>query len=300
MTNLAELIDDLAKKAGLSGDHEGLKAIINASTGIAIDSEIEQALTSNLLSIQAAKSNVAVKNHHISHFAKSIDEMLDKRLQKLGFSEEDMNPIFEEKSTGKRVDMTIEKMVKKMESLEASQKKSGKDGDKDLEKTYKDQIEKLNNEMNSLRETHLKDIDNERGAHSDYVKNSIIESEFLKHKWSENFTPDLRKDLSKIALEKELNKMGAKIVKDEKGELKLVQVANPELEYFDSTNKKITFTELVPHIMATNKFIAVSASTDPGTSTNPIVGGGKLPDTPKGNNTVTNLLNKSLQDQNQI
>lgn len=292
--NIGEVIAELAQKAGMSVDHDGLKSLLSLTSEV--NSEVERALN-GLISVDAAKNDKSIKWHYLHQAFDVINEELLTRAEKLQMGEDMVKLLKKDDMSGHR---KINSFLDKMEELKAAQKDAKKDGDKDAEKLLKLEIEKLNGSINAIKEEHVTAIKAKDDHHINYIKDSKILNAFSSQNWSDLYAPDMREGLTKFALEKELNKMGAKIVSDDKGELKLVQSANPEMEYFDSSNKKVIFTELVPQIMAANKFSAVSAQADPVTPQNNIVGGGKPPVTPQGNNTVANLLNKSLQDQNQI
>lgn len=291
MKKVGEIFADLAQKTGLPVEHKGLKDLLSLTSDV--DPEVEKAIN-GLISLDAAKNNSALKSHYFRQAYDAIDQEVIKRADKLQLETDFVEGLKTEQSTNKKLNSFLDKL----EELKEAQKTAKGTGDKDAEKTLKAEIEKLNGSINSIRTEHDKAIKAKDEFHNNYIKDSKIINSFASEKWSDLYAPEMRGDLARIALEKELNKIGAKIVTDEKGELKLVQAANPEMEYFDSSNKKVNFTELVPQIMATNKFSAVSASTEPVTP-QITVGGGKPPVTPQGNNTVANLLNKSIQDQQQ-
>jgi hypothetical protein len=294
MKKVGELFADLAQKAGISIDHKGLKDLLSLTSDV--DTEVERAIN-GLISVDAAKNDKTIKWHYLHQAFDVVNDELLSRAEKLKMGDDIMKVLKTDDMSGHR---KIKSFLDKMEEMKAAAVEPKKETDKEAEKLLKSEIEKLNGSLSAMKETHANDIKAKDEFHNNYIKDSKILNVFSSQNWSEHYAPDMRESLTKIALEKELNKMGAKIVSDEKGELKLVQSANPEMEYFDSSNKKVIFTELVPQIMAANKFSVVSDKTDPVTPQNTIVGGGKPPVTPQGNNTVANLLNKSLQDQNQL
>ncbi len=119
----------------------------------------------------------------------------------------------------------------------------------------------------------------------------------------------MRPALSKIALDAELTKMGAVLVRDSAnpGQLKLVQAKDTSMDYFDSSNKPVIFAQLADRIMTDKNFKAVSA--DPqgeggqGQQTSlqgQNANGGAGKQQSRSGNLVKDLLSKSMADQEKI
>lgn len=283
---LGLVIADLLEKVGKDPNGEEYKAILG------IQSEIPEETVSainGLMTEQAAKNNLSIKNHFIHSAYNPLDNEIHNQADLFELSDEDKDLLKSEKSTGKKQKLLFNMLQNKL-------KEKVKDKDPDSGK-FKTEIENLRKQL-SEKETEFNSKLSEKDSyHKNYVLGSKIESEFSKHPWSENYAPEMRSDLAKIALNKYLSSNGAKLALDEQNNLKIVKADNEELEYFDNSNKKVTFTELAAKLMADNKFLRVSPKE---TITNPVVaiGSNPVPTTPsKSNNTVLQALRRSQQDQ---
>jgi hypothetical protein len=64
-------------------------------------------------------------------------------------------------------------------------------------------------------------------------------------------------DVAQSLINKALTEKGAILVKNGTG-LKLMQAADPALEYYDSSNKAVSFNDFVDRTLADARFLAVS------------------------------------------
>lgn len=292
----------LAEKAGLDKNSEDLKAL--AALDMEIPTHIVNVMDTKLMTEASAKSNPALKGHFISSFADGIETSLFEKMKKLGLPENILEEVkTAEKTSGKRIELAFEKLH---EHKENQLKEAKKSGDKDSEKVYKEQINDLNNQMASMKEEWEKEKGTLLSGFEQDRINDETAREFLSKNWSKNYKDNLRRTLADVALKEALENLegsngvkGAKVVRDpETKKLKLVQAKNPEMDFFDKSNKKINFTELVDNIMLSNNFLAVSDDDDSGQGTSKTTVGGGNPQTQgTSKNPVLDLIRKSQQDQ---
>ncbi len=287
MKKLGELLNEAAVKAGIPADHPGLKQL--QALTMDVDDTITTAFD-GLMSLEGAKMNGKLKSHFIANFADGLDKNILEKAKEYGLSDEVIAEIKAEHSTVKRANILLEKATAHIKETASK----GKKGDEDTEK-YKEAIKKLTDDISKIsKDYELKEKDLKTGFESERLM-ANIENAFNKYKWSDSFPKEVRSDLAKLSLNKELNEIGAKVVRDEKGVMKLVQIKNPELDYLDSKNQSITFEALADRIMANNKYIAVNdpGNPDPGQGKPPVPGNDPVP--PKKSNPVSDLVNSSLR-----
>lgn len=287
---LSQLISNLLEKAGIDVTAEALKPVLSITTDIPDD--ISGKLESELITKEAAKSNVDLKNHFVGQYIKGAVKQAKESIISVGVDEEVVNKIFAPDSK--------ESFTKQIqEGLKAAEDhfKKTPDKNKDSEKTFKEEIEKLQKQLSEEKTNSAKLLsEKDKQYESERINDNIL-STFLTKSWSKHYPEDVRADLAMTKLKKEMEAKGISVIRDADGKtLKLVQTKNPEMDYFDSSNKKVTFTQLVDDIMSTNKFSAVSGD-EPAATTSQVIAGQK-PAQPNSTNSIAlNLLRKSQADQ---
>lgn len=294
---VGELIAKQLDKLGVDTTSEELKAIVGIS--VEMPETISSKFDTGLISLDSAKNNTDIKNHYIKTYASGLSRNLNEKLKSLGLSNEEIDGIFKEEGLGfgKRIELALERLSEAKEA----QIKAKKLGDPDAEKVYKEQIEGLNKTLAELKEQSKAELQAEREKNENEKISDEIGREFLSKGWSKSY-PEATQDRLVIAntyLQNELQQMNAKLVRDpETRELKLVQAKNPELDYFDSSNKKVNFTSLVAKIGTDKKLFAVSEQSGQSTTPKTLVAT-PLQGTTRTNNPTLDALRASQKDQEQ-
>lgn len=277
------VISNLLEKAGVDVSDEKLKDIFAVTTDI--PEEFATKLDTLLMTKEAAMP--LVKNDVINNYTKGVFINVEEDLKTAGLSKEEIDEVFSEKAFGKVVRKALTKVGEVKE-------KSGTNTDKD--KLQKEQIVKLNKELSEMKEGYVpkSDIDKVRADWDGEKYERAIENSFLSKKWSDNYPVEVRPTLARTFLDKELAAMGAKAIMNGK-EVKIVKADDLTSDYFDKSNKLVTFASLADNIMSTNKFLAVSTEA---TSTKTTVTSASAGETKsKKLNTTLSLLDQSIQDQ---
>ncbi len=299
MKKAGEVFAELAKRAGLQHTSDNLKEILALTTPI--PDEVEQALNSLMNAQEAeswAKGQSSVKNHFTAQAYNGWDKKLIESADKLGFTDEEKDRINGERNTGKRQDIYNEILENRIAEAKKDQTGAKKAGDADAEAKIKKEIDELRAALRAKDEEKEKIISEKDSHFKEYVRNAKIDSVLNSQKWSENYPAELRTDMGRIAINKHLEKEGAQISLDEKGEIKLVRLDNPELPYFDNSNKNPNFAQLAAKVLADNKFLAVSTQTANTNTKIPVIASnGSQSNTNKRSNSVSSLLQQSLKDQ---
>jgi hypothetical protein len=295
---LGEILKDLILKAGYDPKEAQFSDMLSIQTEM--PREVAESF-GGLMSIDAAKNNTTIKNYfYAMAYAGSDREML-KLADAFEFEEEQKTQLKEERSSGKKYEIFGQFVKDKISSIQKEASAAKKAGDKDAEKLLNDEITKLRDTLAKKDEEKTSAILQKEQEHKNYILNNEIDSAFNGIKWSENYAPEMRSEFARVALNKTLDKMGAKVVLDDKGKPKVVKAENTEFEYFDSSNKRVIFTELAAKVAAENKFLAVSPTQTPNTHQRPVAPlSGNQPNTTTRSNAVQSLIQKSLKDQGGI
>lgn len=288
MAKLGQLFGELLTKSGLDPKDKKYADILSNQTEV--DHETEIAISS-LMSEEAAKSNTAIKTHFFAQAYDGIDKKIITTAEKMGFTEEVLSEIKGEKNTGKKTDIFSNAFVQKLKAVE---QEAGK-GDSTKLQSLQAQVEESNNKLR-LAEEEKERLKNATAEEiKSYKLNSKYEGFIASQKWSKNFSEDDRLDIGKIAINKELEKLGAKLVLDESGkDIKIVR--EDGTDYFDSKNKKLIFTEFAPMVLAQKKYLEVSTS-EPATPQTPVQGNKPAATQSKSLTSSLSLLKESQKDQ---
>jgi hypothetical protein len=299
MNRLGEVILNLVKKTGFPHTDANLKEIAALTTPV--PDEVEEALSSLMNNQEAeawAKGQVSIKNHYTAQAYNGIDKNIISNAEKFGFSEDEIEQLKAERNTGKKQDMFTAILNSRLEEAKKNAATAKKDKDPELEAKFIEEQKQLRSQLNKQKEEHENALKAKDQEIYNFKKNSRISSVLNSQKWSDNYPEHLRNELGLLAIQKKLEKEGATLALDEKDEIKIVRADNPDMPYFDSSNKIPNFTEFATKTLSENKFLAVSTPVQPNTTIKPLVAPVTgQPNTTKRPNSVSGLLQQSLKDQ---
>lgn len=246
---VSEFFGESLTRLGFPTDHEGLKSVLAITATIPDD--VTEALN-GLMTEKEAKQNLTVKNYFMAQFGDGISSSLQSTLTELGLDPALIDEIKGEKSTGKKVSLSLKKLAEAKEALIKAK------ADKDPEAITKanEQI-KAANELLSKREAEwaVKFAEKENSLNEYKQKNELAKL-VSAHTWSDIYPEGVRDTLFNASLQAEAARLGAKMVL-EGDKLVLKQAADPQLT-FHHQNKEFTASDLVAKVMTDNKFIAVA------------------------------------------
>lgn len=299
MNRLGDVLFNLAKKAGLPNPEANLKDVLAINTPIT--EEVEEALNSLMNNQEAeawAKGQVSIKNHYTAQAYNGIDKNILANAEKFGFSEEEIEQLKTERNTGKKQDMFTSILNSRLDDAKKGAANAKKDKDPELEAKFVEEQKQLRNQLIKQKEDFENALKNKDQEIYNFKKNSRINSVLNSQKWSDNYPESLRNELGLLAIQKKLEKEGASLSLDEKDEIKIVRADNPDMPYFDSSNKIPNFTEFATKTLSENKFLAVSTPVQPNTQVKPLVAPvSGQPNTTKRPNSVASIVQQSLKDQ---
>lgn len=258
MPNISELFADLAKRSGVDPEqHEGLKPLLSMTAQIPDD--VYEKISTSFLTVSEAKNNRELKNYYTAQAYDGIDKRLPDWLTEAGLDPKLVEELSKEKSSGKRVEMSIRELHKAHQAVLDAKSAN----DPDAEKKANQRIKLMEVQLAEAKadwERKLVEKDGEvskaRQEMIEYKKGTELNKILSQHQWSDQYAEKTRPILFNALLQEELNKMGAVLTLENEA-LTLKQADEPDL-YFTVNNKTYGVNELVDKIMSENKFKAVA------------------------------------------
>lgn len=288
---IGELILDLGEKLGYDATDPMFKDLLTLTTEV--PKPLADAIDQQLYTEAAAIANRTIKTKLIEPFAQQNDEVLSTGLAAAGFTKERIDEIFaENKGYTARAKAALKELSTKIKEATDNKPVAAEDKVKD------DQIKTLNAELATFKETHIPKTDLETTVqkYESEIESSLFAQAVSSLNWSENFDPSIREVAARAALQAKLDEMGAAMVKDGKS-FKLVQKENKVSDYFDTSNKLVTFGELLNKVAIEKKFLAASGSSQ---TTDPVfktVTGSAVAEGSKKDQRTIDAFDKALSDQ---
>jgi hypothetical protein len=249
---LGDFLNTLARKCNIENDPHLVSFLSNAeNANREIADEFVNSIDTNLMSLEGAKNNPAVLNHYKPIILKAVDDKFAVIAEKYGFSEDLLN----EKSSYKKFDILESRIEKKIAEIEAKQ---GKTGDKEKEAKLTEQLNELTGKLQQItqqKETELKAVETryEGEITEMHVKNLLASKKYA----TKDLPSDVNISVARHLLDSQLKAQGAMLVRKD-GELRLVQAANPDMDFVDTGFKKVSFADFTNKVLAENKLLDVS------------------------------------------
>lgn len=243
---LSELLESAAVRSGIQKDDQSLIALLGnpALSAIEVDNTIAESVNRNLMDLNAAKANPAVKAHFTSAALSTVDQKVAELVSEYGLPED----ILSDKSTYNKLDL-VKNAIK--EKLAAAGKKTDSP-------EAKQQIEALQAQLNSLKTEKETEVQAVKQAWEADKLNSAITSQFSAYSWNDAIPDALRSPaVIKSLLDAELASSKAKI-KTVEGQLQLVNAEDESLPFYQD-NKPVDFKGFTDAFMAKNNFIKTVA-----------------------------------------
>lgn len=248
---LGDFLNTLAQKSKIDLDFGTLSnKKLDELNAIEIDDTVANQFDSSLMSLDGAKNNPEVLNHFKPIILKAVDNKYAILAEKYGLGEDFAN----EKNTYKKADLLEAKFDAKLAELEAQR---GKGGNPEKEQLLAKQLGELQTQLLSLTENSKKEVETVRGQYENeitemYVKNVLAGKNFA----TKDLPIEVNTQMARLLIDKQLKEKGAMLVRKD-GELKLVQSALPDMEFYQD-NKPVSFSDFTNKILAENKMLEVS------------------------------------------
>ncbi len=255
MLKLADVLKSIASQSGVSETE--IKTILDnpALASIEVDDVVSTKLTAPRLSMDAAKNNPDLKKHFTALALNGVDAGLERLATEHGLSAEDITELKALDNTSKRMDS----LTSKIKTLEAAKSTKGADTDK-LNKT----IEELNGQIVKVREEKIAELkakdDGLENERTDWTSNNVLSN----FEYAMQVDKEINVLTTKALVNKELQKLGLNVKRENDD---LVLKTSEGTDYFDTTNKKVSYQDFATKVAANNKLLKASNSTPPAKGT---------------------------------
>lgn len=253
MNTAGELLYAFAQ--ALSVPPESLEAIKNNADlfKITIPKELGESYTKNFTTLDSAKQNGELKKHFYGLSLKPIDNKLDEVMTEFGLDDEAQREIKSQDSTYKRNEALIRKLY--TTSQKAATATTAKDKDK-----FQEEITKLNSQILASQTEFQGKLAEAESKWIQKVSGMVMDSKISERNLTDQFPRDVVMMSAKGLIEKKAAEKGAKIIFDKDTmQYKMVQAANPDLEYTEN-HKNVTFDDFRDTVLAENKLLKVTAA----------------------------------------
>ena len=254
---LLDLVNSLASKCGKQNEQAVIDILSRADLqNIDLADDVANAINNNLLTVEAAKNNLTLKNHFNAITLGSVDAEILSMIKKLELGEEFETEITGLKNTFEKQRKLAEKLKESIDNLKASQ---GKGDDKAIER-YTKQINDLNAKIAQLNETTVpkKELEKVQKESESAVRDFMVNSKIAGLKFAnQDVGNDVNITLANVLLNNALTKNKAVVVKDG-NDLKLKNSEDQNLDYLNEQNKNVSFDDFMNKVFADSKILAVS------------------------------------------
>ena len=247
---LSDIVKLIAEKVGLDLTDKSMIDLLSVSATVGDEAfgKIESGLNS-LLTVETAKHNSQLAAHFKANALLPADTEIAKLLDEFGFDDTLKGEFATEKSTYKKIGL----LAKKVQELEA--KKAGASGgDK---KALQDEILKLNKAIADTKADYENKIKTLQSESENNILNYALESHLGGKQYADSIPEAIRVSSALQLINKELAAKGAKAVRAADGSIKLIQSANPDLDYLEN-NKPVAFGEFSDKVLSTHAMLKVS------------------------------------------
>jgi hypothetical protein len=259
---LPDFINGFAVKTGKQNDPAIIDILSRQDLqNIEIEDTVANAIIGSLLTVEAAKNNVTVKNHFNAQILGSFDSEILNGVKKLELGDEFETELSGVKSTYEKQRKFAEKIKETMDSLKSA---TGKGDDKAIEK-YTKQINDLQTKYAKLQESTVPktELEKVKSENENAVRDFMLHSKISGLKFAnQDVSHDDNISFANVILNNRLAKAKAVIVKDG-NDLKLKQADDRGLDYFNEQNNPISFDDFMNKAFADAKILAVSGHQNP-------------------------------------
>lgn len=259
MATLGEAINQIAQSAGLPSDNEHLKTFLSSPTisGASFPDEILNAITGNLLTIEAAKNNPTIKSHYVAQSYNAVDKQIEDALGELAIDADTVASLKTIGSTPAKVKAAITKIAElKSKAADAS----GTD--------KKELVEKINNltkQVNDFQASKAAEIETEVSKVKNHYESQFTDMAFSNLLSAEKLANPLGWDASlvqqaaKTVINNELAAKGYQYTRSVNG----FELTTKEGTKVFENNKEVSFNDFTKKVLLEKKMLEVAGGQNP-------------------------------------
>jgi len=260
---LLDLINGLATKVGKQNEQAIIDLLSRADlANIDIADDVANSINNNLLTIEGAKNNGVVKNHFTALALSPIDELILNSARSFELGDDFITEISGNKNTFDKQNKLVAKIKEAYDGLKAAQGKGG--NEKDIEK-YTKQINELQAQLSKINDTHVPktELEKVKKESENAVLDYMLQTKLAGFKYAnKDVSTDTNAKLANIILKDALSK-GEIVLVNENNNIKLKRANDPSLDYYDQSNKAVSFDDFANKIFADAKILEVNNGGNP-------------------------------------
>lgn len=263
---LGDFLNTLAQKVGAQNDPALISILSNADLANKdLADDFANTLNSQLMSLEGAKNNAAVKAHYHSQALNGVDAEIINLLSESGFDESIIEQFKGEKNTYNKL-RGLKDKIKELREKKSDEPDSGKKAE------YQKTINDLNAKIAQMQEAEKTEIANLKSQHENQLTDMFVRQSLLSHNYAnKDLKPEINAITAKTIIEQALAEKGA-VISRNGSQLVLKQKDNPEMDFLID-HKQIGYNDFVTKVLTDNKMLAVSGgkapSKTPGFDPNP-------------------------------
>lgn len=260
---LIDLLHKVATKVGKQNEQAVIEILSRADLqNIDVADDVANEMVNNLITIEAAKHNAAVKAHFTATTLIPFDEDILKAVDMLELGDEFKKEISEIKSTYERNRKLSEKTKQVIDTLKAAHK----DGDstKEVEK-YVQKLNKAARDYAELKESTVpkSELEALKKQNAENQKNFILDTFLSTIDFANDSVPkEVNRMTAKSLLEMAMKKDNAELMLDE-STLKLMNSTDNKLVFLNKQNVPVSFEDYANGLFADSKMLKVSGNENP-------------------------------------
>lgn len=246
-----DLFHQLLKSAGFDTTDKAFIDVLSKAefANTELPESITSALTTNLLTIDAAKNNPTLKKHFVGNALDPINKGIEELIAEYGIDEVTKAEILADQNTYNKYKVAAKKIAELKEKSAGSTNKGEK---ADLER----QINELNKQLSLVATDTQSKIDTIKNEYEQRILNREIDYTLSSKPLPGQFDRDVEVNIARQFVDKALLTKGA-VIRTIDGRIAVKQKDNPEMDIFEN-GKPLTFDALTDMALAENKFIKVS------------------------------------------
>jgi len=246
-----DLFHQLLKSAGFDTTDKAFIDVLSKAefANTELPESITSALTTNLLTIDAAKNNPILKKHFVGNALDPINKGIEELIAEYGIDEVTKAEILADQNTYNKYKVSAKKIAELKEKSAGSTNKGEK---ADLER----QINELNKQLSLVATDTQSKIDTIKNEYEQRILNREIDYTLSSKPLPGQFDRDVEVNIARQFVDKALATKGA-VIRTIDGRIAVKQKDNPEMDIFEN-GKPLTFDALTDMALAENKFIKVS------------------------------------------
>lgn len=248
---LGDFLNTIAAKSGKQNEKAFVDLLANADLArIELEDGIANEINASLMNIDGAKNNSSIKSHFYASALAGVDSELLTTAAELGLDPDTISALKADKDTYNKMRVLRDK------AKEQLSKQTQGSGEKTTELSK--MIQDLNAQLAAEKKGRKADLEAQKQTHTKEIIDYIVSANLSAKNYAESALPaQVRIKVAKSLLEDNLAQKGISLV-NENGSIRLKQAANPELDYYDSNNKPLSFDDFTNQILAENKLLAAS------------------------------------------